>query len=98
MSISTKELHAALKTFFGFDKFKGLQEQVIVSLLEQKTHLCYYANRWREITLLSIARVDAGGNSDCGVSFNRTYEKSSGCDSRYFELRRDCSCIKFFLK
>ncbi|MDG1393279.1 MAG: ATP-dependent DNA helicase [Flavobacteriaceae bacterium] len=36
MSISTKELHAALKTFFGFDKFKGLQEQVIVSLLEQK--------------------------------------------------------------
>ena len=36
MSISTKELHAALKTFFGFDQFKGLQEQVIVSVLEKK--------------------------------------------------------------
>jgi ATP-dependent DNA helicase RecQ len=36
MSISTKDLHKALKTFFGFDKFKGLQEQVIKSLLEQK--------------------------------------------------------------
>ena len=36
MSISTKELHASLKTFFGFDKFKGLQEQVIVSVLEKK--------------------------------------------------------------
>ena len=36
MSISTKELHKALKTFFGFDKFKGLQEQVIVSILEKK--------------------------------------------------------------
>jgi ATP-dependent DNA helicase RecQ len=36
MSISTKELHKALKTFFGFDKFKGLQEQVITSILEQK--------------------------------------------------------------
>ena len=36
MSISTKELHASLKTFFGFDKFKGLQEQVIVSVLERK--------------------------------------------------------------
>ena len=36
MSISTKELHAALKTFFGFDKFKGLQEQVIVSLSREK--------------------------------------------------------------
>ena len=31
MSISTKELHAALKTYFGFTKFKGLQEQVIKS-------------------------------------------------------------------
>jgi len=36
MSISTIELHKALKTFFGFNKFKGLQEQVIVSLLEKK--------------------------------------------------------------
>ena len=36
MSISTKDLHKALKTFFGFNKFKGLQEQVIKSLLEQK--------------------------------------------------------------
>ena len=36
MSTSTKELHNALKTFFGFDKFKGLQEQVIISILEQK--------------------------------------------------------------
>jgi ATP-dependent DNA helicase RecQ len=36
MSISTKELHAALKTYFGFDQFKGLQEQVILSVLEKK--------------------------------------------------------------
>jgi ATP-dependent DNA helicase RecQ len=36
MSISTKELHAALKTYFGFGKFKGLQEQVIISILSKK--------------------------------------------------------------
>ena len=36
MSISTKELHAALKTYFGFSKFKGLQEQVILSILSKK--------------------------------------------------------------
>jgi ATP-dependent DNA helicase RecQ len=36
MSISTKELHAALKTYFGFSKFKGLQEQVIISILSKK--------------------------------------------------------------
>ena len=36
MSISTKELHAALKTYFGFSKFKGLQEHVITSILSKK--------------------------------------------------------------
>jgi ATP-dependent DNA helicase RecQ len=36
MSISTKELHSALKSYFGFSKFKGLQERVITSLLSKK--------------------------------------------------------------
>ncbi|WGD34850.1 DNA helicase RecQ [Olleya sp. YS] len=30
------DLHSALKKYFGFDEFKGLQEQVIKSILEQK--------------------------------------------------------------
>ncbi|RAJ17016.1 ATP-dependent DNA helicase RecQ [Olleya aquimaris] len=29
-------MHSALKKYFGFDEFKGLQEQVIKSILEQK--------------------------------------------------------------
>jgi ATP-dependent DNA helicase RecQ len=33
MSIIEKDLHQALKKYFGFSKFKGLQEQVINSLL-----------------------------------------------------------------
>ena len=36
MSISTRELHTSLKTYFGFSKFKGLQEQVIKSILSKK--------------------------------------------------------------
>ena len=36
MSISTRELHTSLKTYFGFSKFKGLQEQVIKSILSEK--------------------------------------------------------------
>jgi ATP-dependent DNA helicase RecQ len=36
MSISTRELHLALKSYFGFSKFKGLQEQVISSILSKK--------------------------------------------------------------
>ncbi|MCX7549396.1 DNA helicase RecQ [Xanthomarina sp. F2636L] len=35
MSIIEKDLHKALKTFFGFSKFKGLQEEVISSILSQ---------------------------------------------------------------
>lgn len=33
MSIDKSELHSALKKYFGFNKFKGLQEDVIESLL-----------------------------------------------------------------
>lgn len=33
MSIIEKDLHKALKTYFGFSKFKGLQEEVIKSIL-----------------------------------------------------------------
>ena len=34
MNKTTSQLHTALKTFFGFDAFKGLQEEVIKSLVK----------------------------------------------------------------
>jgi len=37
MSITKSELHAALKKHFGFSKFKGLQEDVIESLLANRS-------------------------------------------------------------
>lgn len=37
MSIDNSQLHSALKKYFGFNKFKGLQQAVIESLLS-KTH------------------------------------------------------------
>ncbi|WP_394970822.1 DNA helicase RecQ [uncultured Croceitalea sp.] len=36
MSLITSDLHTSLKKYFGFSKFKGLQEQVIKNVLEQK--------------------------------------------------------------
>jgi ATP-dependent DNA helicase RecQ len=36
MNVSSTQLHTALKTFFGFDNFKGLQEQVISSVLSKQ--------------------------------------------------------------
>ncbi|GAL67582.1 ATP-dependent DNA helicase RecQ [Jejuia pallidilutea] len=34
MSIAKVDLHDALKKYFGFNKFKGLQEGVVKSILE----------------------------------------------------------------
>ena len=36
MNTTEMDLHGPLKKFFGFNKFKGLQEQVIKSILEKK--------------------------------------------------------------
>ncbi|OEK08874.1 ATP-dependent DNA helicase RecQ [Flavivirga aquatica] len=36
MSITKSDLHAALKKYFGFSKFKGLQEDVVESILSGK--------------------------------------------------------------
>ncbi len=36
MSVNEKDLHSALKTYFGFNAFKGLQERVIKSILSGK--------------------------------------------------------------
>ena len=36
MSVNEKDLHAALKTYFGFNAFKGLQEPVVKSILSGK--------------------------------------------------------------
>ena len=36
MEISSKNLHKALKSYFGFDGFKGLQESVVTSILSKK--------------------------------------------------------------
>ena len=36
MSLTDTDLHASLKKYFGFSKFKGLQEKVIQNILENK--------------------------------------------------------------
>ena len=36
MEISSKNLHKALKSYFGFDRFIGLQESVVTSILSKK--------------------------------------------------------------
>ena len=38
------DLHAKLKEYFGFDNFKGNQEQIIKNVLAGKQHVCADAN------------------------------------------------------
>lgn len=36
MNLNEIDIHAALKKYFGFNQFKGLQEQVIKSIISKK--------------------------------------------------------------
>ena len=36
MNTSSEHLHKALKNYFGFNQFKGLQEQVIQSIMSRQ--------------------------------------------------------------
>jgi ATP-dependent DNA helicase RecQ len=49
MNSNEIDIHKELKKYFGFSQFKGLQEQVIQSLL-QTEYICNYAyRRWKSL-------------------------------------------------
>lgn len=56
MSTVENDLQLALKHYFGFGKFKGLQEDVIKSIINNQKYVCYNAYRWRKIIVLPITR------------------------------------------
>ena len=51
------DLHAKLKEYFGFDNFKGNQEQIIKNVLG-KQHIRVDANGGREIFMLSVTSLN----------------------------------------
>ena len=56
MTATSETIHRTLKDFFGFDSFKGDQEQIIRSLIEGKD--CFVL-------------MPTGGESPCATSFRR---------------------------
>ena len=77
----------ALKTFFGFDKFKGLQEQVIESVLEKKNTFAIMPTGGGKVSLLPITSAYARRNCYSGIAVNSINEKSSRCYQRYIKIK-----------
>ena len=46
MSFSSESLHKSLKDIFGFNSFKGRQEQIIKNLLEDKDGMVIMLLGW----------------------------------------------------
>ena len=62
MNLNEIDIHAALKKYFGFNQFKGLQEQVIKSIINQKnTFVSFYSQtelREHIMSELSMAKSE----------------------------------------
>lgn len=71
-----KNLHEALKKYFGFDSFKSNQEAIITHLLAGKDVFRLDADGWRKVTLLPTSSFDDGGNGRCHFTTHRLNEKS----------------------
>ncbi len=72
-------LHDNLKKYFGFDSFKGNQEEIITNVLKGNDTLRPDANRWREIPLLPATGPDHGGNRHCYFTTHCPDEEPGGC-------------------
>ena len=76
MSFSSESLHKSLKNIFGFNSFKGRQEKIIKTLLEEKDYGDHVNRRW-EINVLSITSAYIKWSRHSNFPINCTNEKSS---------------------
>ena len=72
------DLHQAVHKYFGFDKFKGNQEEIVQSVLDGMGHLCHYAyGRW-QVPLLPVACPHDGRNGTHHLPTYSLDEKPGG--------------------
>ena len=70
------DLHAKLKEYFGFDNFKGNQEQIIKNVLAGNNTFVLMPTGGGK-----TARSHSGRDSDCNLSADCFNEKPGGCNA-----------------
>ena len=75
VGIDKKELLKTLKSFFGFNAFKGQQDQIIGNILQGKDAFVN-AHRWRKKPVLSVTGNYAGRYGHNSLPIDCANEKS----------------------
>lgn len=78
-SYSTEDLQSALQKHFGFNQFKGSQEDIIRNVLDGKDTFVIMPTGGRKIVVLSAAGAYAGRHCHNYFTFDRFDEKSGRC-------------------
>ena len=75
------DLHAKLKEYFGFDNFKGNQEQIIKNVLAGNNTFVLMPTGGGKSLCYQLPALDSGRDSDCNLSADCFNEKPGGCNA-----------------
>ena len=82
MNSNEIDIHKELKKYFGFSQFKGLQEQVIKSLLNKENTFVIMPTGGGKSLCYQLPALILDGTANCSFSSNCFNEKSSGCHKK----------------
>ena len=73
------DLHKELKKYFGFNKFKGLQEDVVKSIISGHNTFVIMPTGGGKSLCYQLPALGTRRNCNCSFPSYRAYEKSGRC-------------------